>query len=91
VHLHVQIAAVRLGQATGGTPLIHVACQNCGTFDIVGPGHPAVTPDPQTGQHLLTDRTALRHNHAGDCRPGADGNYPLALTFMAPVGVAGVS
>jgi hypothetical protein len=66
--------------------VIHVACQNCGTFDIAGPGHPAVTYDTEKQQHVLTDRTALRHSHADDCQPGEDGNYPLHFTFMAPVG-----
>jgi hypothetical protein len=66
---------------------IHVACTNCGTFDIAGPGHPAVTQDPATGQHALTDRTALRHSHADDCQPHPEtGHYPLAFTFMAEVG-----
>lgn len=65
--------------------MIHVACK-CGTFDIVGPGHPAVEQSADTGQHLLTDRTKLRHAHADDCQPDADGNYPLHFTFMAPVG-----
>jgi hypothetical protein len=35
---------------------------------------------------VLTDRSALRHNHAEDCQPGDDGNYPLAFEFMAAVG-----
>jgi hypothetical protein len=78
--------------------LIHILCQNCGTFDIVGPGHPATTyvphPDdphnPEAGQHVLTDRTALKHAHAEDCEPHPEtGHYPLAFTFMAGVGVTG--
>jgi hypothetical protein len=64
--------------------LIHVHCQNCGTFDIVGPGHPATTYDPASGQHVLTDRTALKHSHADDCEPHPEtGHYPLHFTFMA--------
>lgn len=66
--------------------MIHAACQACGTFDIVGPGHPAVTFDEEKQQHVLTDRTKLRHAHANDCQPDADGNYLLHLTFIAPVG-----
>ena len=69
--------------------MIHISCRSCGAFDIAGPGHPAVTQDPVTGQHVLTDRTALRHAHAGDCQPGEDGNYPLAFTFMAALAPAG--
>jgi len=66
--------------------LIHVICQNCGTFDIVGPGHPAVEYDAEAGQHVLTDRTALKHSHAEDCEPHPEtGHYPLAFTFLAAV------
>jgi hypothetical protein len=66
--------------------LIHISCRNCGTFDIVGPGHPAVTYNAETGQHELTDRTQLRHSHAEDCEPHPEtGHYPLHLTFMAEV------
>ena len=68
--------------------MIHIACQNCPAFDIVGPGHPAVTFDEEKQQHVLTDRTALKHSHADDCQPDANGNYPLAFTFLAPVGGA---
>lgn len=68
--------------------MIHVACQNCGTFDIVGPGHPAVTYSAEAQQHVLTDRTALKHAHADDCQPNAEGNYPLAFTFMAATAAA---
>jgi hypothetical protein len=68
---------------------LHVQCRNCGTFDIAGPGHPAVTYDEEAGQHVLTDRTALRHNHAGDCEPHPEtGHYPLHFTFMAGIGPA---
>jgi hypothetical protein len=76
--------------------LIHVHCQNCGTFDIVGPGHPATTyvPDPadpgnpEAGQHLITDRTALRHSHGDDCEPHPEtGHYPLHFTFIGAVGM----
>jgi hypothetical protein len=63
--------------------LIHVQCKNCGTFDVAGPGHPAVQYNSQAGQHVLFDRTALRHDHADGCEPGDDGNYPLHFTFMA--------
>ena len=68
--------------------MIHIACQNCPAFDIVGPGHPAVTFDEKKQLHVLTDRTALKHSHADDCQPDANGNYPLAFTFLAPVGGA---
>lgn len=69
---------------------IHVACANCGTFDIVGPGHPAAVYDEEKGQHVLTDRTALRHAHDENCQPNDEGNYPLHFTFLAGVGqVAG--
>jgi hypothetical protein len=60
----------------------HVACQGCGTFDIAGPGHPAVTYDDGKQQHVLTDRTALRHAHDDDCQPNEEGHYPLAFTFV---------
>ena len=61
----------------------HVACKNCGTFDIAGPGHPAVTYDSEKDQHVLTDRTALRHEHADTCQPNEEGSYPLAFTFIS--------
>jgi len=69
--------------------VIHVSCKGCGSYDIVGPGHPATTyvphPDyPKAGQHVLTDRSALRHAHAGDCAPDPEtGHYPLHFDFMA--------
>lgn len=82
--------------------MIHVHCSNCGTFDIAGPGHPAVTcahdgviacADAGTGQHVLTDRSALRHEHADGCEPHPEtGHYPLTFTFMAgiaPVNLTG--
>jgi hypothetical protein len=75
---------------------IHVSCANCGTFDIAGPGHPAVEcahpPDvgcsaAGLGQHVLTTRDAFRHNHADDCEPHPEtGHYPLTFTLMARVG-----
>lgn len=78
--------------------MIHVSCQNCGTFDIAGPGHPAVEcshpgdvgcGDAGPGGHVLTDRTALRHSHADDCEPHPEtGHYPLHFTFMAEIGPA---
>jgi hypothetical protein len=68
--------------------VIHVACQNCGAWDIVGPGHPAVRPNPETQQHELFDRNAVRHTHAEDCQPDEDGNYPLHFTFMAGTATA---
>ena len=74
--------------------MIHVSCHNCHTYDIVGPFHPATVyvphPDdpanPEAGQHVITDRAALRHAHADDCQPGEDGHYPLHFEFMAAVG-----
>lgn len=80
--------------------MIHIACQGCHAFDIVGPGHPATVyvphpdapDDPARGQHVLTDRTKLKHSHADGCMPGDDGNYPLHFTFMpgmAPVDMTG--
>jgi hypothetical protein len=74
--------------------LIHVSCkgQNCNAYDVVGPWHPATThvPDPadplnpEAGLHVLTDRSALRHNHADDCEPHPEtGHYPLHFEFMA--------
>lgn len=71
--------------------MIHISCRSCGTYDIVGPGHPAaecnhspdVGCDDETAQHVLTDRAKLRHAHADDCQPGDDGNYPLHFDFMA--------
>jgi hypothetical protein len=71
--------------------LIHAQCQNCGTFDIIGPGHPAGETDPVTGLFTWTDRAALRHSHADDCQPGDDGNYPLHITLLGGVGVTGAS
>ena len=67
--------------------MIHVSCKNCGAFDVVGPGHPAVTYDAERQQHVLTDRSALRLSHGEDCQPGDDGNHPLHFMFMAAVGV----
>ncbi len=78
--------------------MIHISCQNCHSYDIVGPGHPAVTyvphperpDDPEAGQHVLTDRSALRHSHAEDCEPHPEtGHYPLHFEFMAAVGANG--
>jgi hypothetical protein len=73
--------------------VIHVSCRNCGTFDIVGPGHPAVEFDEEKQQHLLVSRTALKHSHADDCEPHPEtGHYPLHFTFMAgmaPVDLTG--
>jgi hypothetical protein len=71
--------------------LIHVHCRNCGTFELVGPGHPAGLTDPETGAFTLTDRSALRHasaeGHEDGCQPDPEtGHYPLALTFIAPAG-----
>ena len=71
-----------------GVPVIHVACQNCGAWDIVGPGHPAVRFNSAAGTHELFDRTALKHAHDEDCQPDADGNYPLHFTFMAATAAA---
>jgi hypothetical protein len=69
--------------------VIHVTCQNCHAFDIAGPGHPAVTYDAEAQQHVLTDRTALRHAHADDCEPDAEtGHYPLHFTFFGAIGGA---
>jgi hypothetical protein len=77
--------------------LIHVSCRNCGTYDIVGPGHPGAVcnhpPDvectAEEAQHVLTDRTALRHNHAADCQPDPEtGHYPLHFDFMAGTGAS---
>jgi hypothetical protein len=69
--------------------VIHVACQNCGAWDIVGPGHPAVRLNPETQQHELFDRTALQQRHDENCQPDEDGNYPLHFTFMAGTVAAG--
>lgn len=67
--------------------MIHAQCQNCGTFDIIGLGHPAGETDPVTGQFTWTDRTALRHSHDEDCQPDAEtGHYLLHLTFIAGIG-----
>ena len=83
--------------------MIHVSCKSegCRAFDVVGPGHPAVTCDHDgtacdsagPGRHVLTDRAALRHDHADGCEPHPEtGHYPLAFTFMAgmtPVDLTG--
>jgi hypothetical protein len=69
----------------------HVSCKSCNAYDIVGAGHPATTYNPETDQHVITDRSAFRHAHADDCQPGEDGNYPLHFDFMAGVGPAGAS
>jgi hypothetical protein len=68
--------------------LIHAQCRNCGTFDLLGPGHPAGETDPVTGQFTWTDRSALRHSHADDCQPGDDGNYPLDITLFGATGAS---
>lgn len=82
--------------------MIHVSCRSCHAYDIVGPGHPAVTcghdegtacTDAGSGTHVLTDRSALRHSHADDCEPHPEtGHYPLHFEFMAgtaPVALTG--
>lgn len=72
--------------------LIHVSCDNCGTFDITGPGHPAGETDPETQAFTLTDRTALNHSHADDCEPHPEtGHYPLTFTFIGGVAMTGAS
>jgi hypothetical protein len=59
-----------------------VTCQNCGAYDMVGPGHPAVR-DRGDGTHELHDRAAVRHDHADGCEPHPEtGNYPLDFSFM---------
>lgn len=69
---------------------IHISCKNCGTYDIVGPGHPATAYDPEADRHVLTDRSALRHAHADDCEPHPEtGHYPLHFEFMAATGDSG--
>jgi hypothetical protein len=60
--------------------MIHVLCRTCGEWEIVGPGHPAVRPNPDTGQHELHDRTALLPGC--DCPEDGEGGRPLAFTFM---------
>lgn len=71
--------------------MIHISCRNCGTFDIAGPGHPAVEFDEEKQQHVLTDRTKLKHSHDDDCLPHPEtGHYPLAFTFIGGIG-AGVT
>ena len=58
-----------------------ITCNNCGTYDIVGPGHPA-TEHLGDGVHGYGDRTALRHSHAEGCEPNEEGNYSLDHSFM---------
>ena len=57
-----------------------VTCKQCGTYDLVGVGHPAVRPR-KDGTYEFFDRDALRHNHADDCKPNKDGNRPLDFSF----------
>jgi hypothetical protein len=61
--------------------MIHVACGACGQWEIVGPGHPSVRPNPETGQHEFFDRTAVLPGC--DCPDDSEGSRPLHLTFMA--------
>ena len=60
-----------------------VSCKQCGTQDLVGPGHPATRPRGD-GTHEIFDRSAFRHTHADDCLPGEDGNRPLDFAFTVP-------
>jgi hypothetical protein len=57
-----------------------VTCKQCGAYDLVGKGHPATRPRPN-GTVELFDRSAIRHDHADDCEPNEDGNYPLDFSF----------
>jgi hypothetical protein len=61
--------------------MIHVMCASCGEFEIVGPGHPAMRANPDTGQQELHDRSALLPGC--DCPDDGEGSRPLKFTFMA--------
>lgn len=68
----------------------YVTCKGCKTYDIVGPGHPAVRQVPETGLFEVHDRQAL-HTRLGH-KPGCDfhttGESPLDFSFgAAPVGL----
>ena len=60
-----------------------VTCKGCGSYDIAGPGHPAVRQNADTGLHELFDRTAIRHAHPDSCLPDANGSRPMDFSFMA--------
>ena len=66
--------------------MIHVQCGECGQWQIVGPGHPSVRFNPETGHHEFFDRSAAV-GHGDGC--GNDGSGPMALTFLAGVNVSG--
>jgi hypothetical protein len=68
--------------------MLHVACGDCGNWDIVGPGHPAVRLNPVTGQHEFHDRSALTLNHGDGCS-NTDHRGPLHFTFMAGIQAGG--
>ena len=66
-----------------------ITCKNCGAYDIVGPGHPAMR-DRGDGTHEFHDRSAVRHAHAQDCKPDKAGNRPFDFGFMvAPPAMQG--
>jgi hypothetical protein len=62
-----------------------VTCHGCGSYDIAGPGHPAVRPkaDGHDGQFEFYDRDALRLKHDADCVKDPVSGYSLDFSIMA--------
>lgn len=60
--------------------MIHIFCKQCGEWEIVSPGHPAVRLNPDTQQHEFFDRTIV----PASCKC-SDADTPLAFTFMGPI------
>ena len=60
-----------------------VTCKGgCGSYDIVGPGHPGVRFNEESGQHEFHDRDSLRHNHKDSCVKHPEDGYSLDFSFM---------
>ncbi|MGA2412697.1 MAG: hypothetical protein ABSG46_20230 [Candidatus Binataceae bacterium] len=58
-----------------------MTCHECGTYDLVGPGHPAVKYVPDTGMYGVYDRTKFRHDHGPDCVNDPESGYSLDWSF----------
>jgi hypothetical protein len=60
-----------------------VTCHQCGSYDLVGPGHPAVrqVEGSWPGHYEFFDRTAVRHNHGPQCVNDPESGYSLDIAL----------
>lgn len=71
----------------------HVQCKNCGRWDVVSPGHPAMRPRAGGGTelhdpHAAVDRAGCTccpedHDHAAATRESGNACRPVTITAMA--------